>query len=298
MLLKLSAPDMLNTSLIDVATGDRAYNIVTVLIPATDRPTDVVDCMKSPAASSSSSHTPSPASSASFLKKSTPAPHPEDLKGEQRQTTITDATGKVVANIAWNGRRPDIEIGDEKIGALTDLFGSSTVRFMPKILAIPTRFDTEYVWTATADSLTLYDYDTETVKGSFHQNALRIPSGSKHSKPKLSSPSKFRLSSPSTHFLSSSTKSISEDVECDPKSSELGKSTFIPTHLPGVGSCYLEFSSHPLAQDIEIILSFLMMEILRRSRFSLTPYTFEKPRLWQFKEARDLFLRRLRRNTV
>lgn len=41
------------------------------------------------------------------------------------------------------------------------------------------------------------------------------------------------------------------------------------------------------------------MEILRRGRFGLTPYTFENPTIWQFKEARDLVLRRIgRRNTV
>ena len=94
------------------------------------------------------------------------------------------------------------------------------------------------------------------------------------------------------------------------------KSSFIPTHLPGVGSNYLEFTPHPLAQDVEIIseycnivsisfklnlnpaVSFIMMEILRRGRFNLTPYTFQKPKLWQLKEARDLVWRRLRRNTV
>ena len=131
-----------------------------------------------------------------------------------------------------------------------------------------------------------------------------MPSGSKAPKSKLSSPSKFRLTSPSTHLLSAWSPSsraphtIPEEPAHDGKSPECAKSTFIPTHLPGLGSCYLEFTPHPLAQDIEIILSFLMMEILRRGRFSLTPYTFERPKLWQFKEARDLFMRRLRRNTV
>ncbi|KAF8954613.1 hypothetical protein BDZ97DRAFT_1928056 [Flammula alnicola] len=308
MLFKFTAPDMLNTSLIDVATGERAYNILTVISSPTNPSKESSDQPESsPVASSSKQRTDTAtSSSAAFLKKSAPPPNPEDIKNtETRLTTITDGTGKVVANITWKGRHPDITIGTEKIGALTDLFGSSTVRFMPKILAIPTRFDTEYVWTATPDSLTLFDYDTETIKGSFHQNTFRIPSPSKTPKSKLSSPSKYKLSSPSTLLLgaipsskSSALSSTSEEAESETKIHELGKSTFIPTHLPGVGSCYLEFSSHPLAHDIEIILSFLMMEILRRGRFSLTPYTFEKPRLWQFKEARDLFMRRLRRNTV
>ena len=127
MLLKFTAPDMLNTSLIDVTTGERAYNIVTVLSPPAEK---VAESPELPAQASSSSHSASSSSSASFLKKSAPALSPEDLKGERRHTTITNASGDVLANISWNGRRPDITIADEKIGALTDLFGSTTVRFM------------------------------------------------------------------------------------------------------------------------------------------------------------------------
>jgi len=300
MLLKFTAADMLNNSLVDVATGDKAYDIVTVL-------------MDSPESFSSLSKArPQPVSSNAFASSSKSVQHKqpstsEDITScERRRTKITDAVGNVVADIIWNGRRPDITIGDEKVGALTDLFGSSTVRFLPKILAIPTRFDTEYIWTATADSLTLFDYDAEAIRGTFHQNSIRIPRSSKPSKFKLSSPSKHTLLSPSTLFptspsLSSSSSfsslSSSSIKEKDPDHKSL-KSSFIPTHLPGVGSNYLEFIPHPLAQDVEIIISFLMMEILRRGRFNLTPYTFEKPKLWQLKEARDLVLRRLRRNTV
>jgi hypothetical protein len=40
------------------------------------------------------------------------------------------------------------------------------------------------------------------------------------------------------------------------------------------------------------------MEILRRGRFNLTPYTFDDPTIWQLKEARDIVLRRFRRHTV
>lgn len=172
MLLKFTAPDMLNTSLVDVATGERAYNIVTALSPPVEQ---AEESPEAPEQASSYSHSVSSSSSASFLKKSAPAMSPDELKGERRQTTITNASGDILANISWNGRRPDITIADEKVGALTDLFGSSTVRFMcvssfstflllaltlakcprPKILAIPTRFDTEYVWTATPDSLTV-----------------------------------------------------------------------------------------------------------------------------------------------
>jgi len=168
-----------------------------------------------------------------------------------RRTLIHDSDGKVVGEIGWTGQRPqDIVIADEKIDGLTDLFGSSTVRFMPKILSIPTRFDTEYIWTATPDSLTLFDYDSNQTKGNFRQNCIRLAG----------------------HFLH--------------------------THIPGIGSNYLEFELHPLAHPVEIIVSFLMMEILRRGRFSLTLYSFERPKLWQLCDARDSVCRRLRRNML
>lgn len=127
MLFKLAGPDMLNTTLIDVASGARAYNIVTVLSPIPEKPEKVYKALALP---SLSSHTSASSSTSLFLKKSAPALSPEELKGEQRQTTIADVSGSVVAHITWNGRHPDITIGDEKVGALTDLFGSTTVRFM------------------------------------------------------------------------------------------------------------------------------------------------------------------------
>ncbi|KAF5331126.1 hypothetical protein D9619_005370 [Psilocybe cf. subviscida] len=291
MLYKFTASDMLNTALIDVATGERAYNILTVLAPSSAK----TETETGPVPSTSSSSSPS----ASFVNKKSSPPRSDDAKDtERRFTTVTNASGAVIASIHWHGRRPDIIIGKEKVGALTDLFGSSTVPFMPKALAVPTRFDTEYVWNATADSLTLFDYDTETVKGSFHHNTIRIPS--KPSKSKPTSPSSTHLAShTSSSSLSLSTASTST---ASSSSTHLhrskSKSTFIPTHLPGIGSSYLEFEPHALADDIELILSFLMMEILRRGRFALTPYTFQKPRLWQFREAKDLIMRRLRRNTI
>ena len=38
-----------------------------------------------------------------------------------------------------------------------------------------------------------------------------------------------------------------------------------------------------------------MMEILRRGRFLLTPYSFERPKFWQLREARDVISKRLQR---
>lgn len=278
---------MLNTSLIDVSTGQCAYEIVTIPLP------------------------PSPKVEADGDDSSI-----QDTTQERRHTSITDPSGKTLVSITWNGRRPDIIIMDEKIGGLPDLFGSTTVRFMPKILAIPTRFDTEYIWTATPDSLTLFDYDSESTKGTFYQNVIRVSTSFKPRKSLVSSTSSRGSTSSHSLFSFPSSLSLSSSaLASSPGSSNSSictsqstvpstthtktpKSAFIPTHLPGVGSNYLEFCQHPLAHDVEIIVSFLMMEILRRGRFLLTPYTFEKPKMWQLKETRDLVLRRLRRNTV
>jgi len=281
MLLRFSAADMLNSALIDVSSGERVYEISTVLLSSNE------DITTSGSGNCASASQPS-------------------AREEQRQTLIKDAHGATVVSVTWNGRHPEITILDEEVGGLHNLFGSSTVRFMPKMLLIPTRFDTEYVWTATGDSLTLHDYDSDTIKGTFYQNVIRLPNPlkSKGSSTKFcnaaTSPTSYNLLSEASSTCSSLRSSNSScslaKSSCTPP--ETPNSSFIPTHLPGVGGNYLEFSQHPLANNAELILSFLMMEILRRGRFLLTPYTFEKPKKWQFKEARDLVLRRLRRNTI
>ncbi|KAF8637385.1 hypothetical protein AX17_002882 [Amanita inopinata Kibby_2008] len=278
MLLRFATNDMLNTALVDVESGEPAYLITTVLEFGPEPRSVYASALSSSASSeSSSSHTPS------FPRR--------------RLTTIKDSNEKLIATLAWNGRHPDITIGGEHVGGLTDLFGSSTVRFMPKILAIPTRFDTEYIWSATSESLALIDYDTEMTKGVFHQNAVRIPQPLKSfSKLKPRSTTccvpASAIESPSASHISLSTNSSwsSASSVCPP-------SSFIHTGMPGIGSNYLEFVPHPLAHDVEIIISFILMEILRRGRFSLTPYTFERPKLWEFREARDTIFRRLRRKT-
>ncbi|KAG6817822.1 hypothetical protein H0H87_003230 [Tephrocybe sp. NHM501043] len=296
MLLKFTTADMFNTTLIDVSTRERAYEIVTVLDATMAEPVKQLTEVVEPLPTNASSN-------------------------EHRHTSIKDASGNVLVSISWKGRRPNITILDDEVGQLTDLFGSSTVKFMPKYLVVPTRFDTEYIWTATPDSLTLFDYDSEKVKGTFHQNVIRVSapfttklkcaipstlSGSSPSSPASNSPACLSQSPLPTLSMTSLTSShsskspMSDSCHSFPSSSHTTspKSSFIATHLPGVGGNYLEFCQHPLAHDVEIVVSFLMMEILRRGRFLLTPYTFEKPRLWQLKEARDLVMRRLRRNTV
>lgn len=161
-------------------------------------------------------------------------------------------------------------------------------------MAVPTRFDTEQVWIATSDTVTvslhsaspyetflktklqLFDFDSESTKGTFHQNTIRIPSpfkSMKSSSPVVSSSltstssssSASSISSPSSSVvsssLSSSTRSTSSTSlsSCSlahsspPATHVTPKSSFFPTHLPGFGNNYLEFCSHPLAHDVEII---------------------------------------------
>ncbi|KAF9014071.1 hypothetical protein BDQ17DRAFT_1342013 [Cyathus striatus] len=264
MLLKFTAADMLNTSLIDVTTGERAYEIVTIMIPS--------EAAESLLATSGSEISSPPSPVDAVPPTSQYASTSKSAEQARRRTQILDPSGNILVDIIWNGRQPSITIGDEKVGALTDLFGSSTIRFMPKILCIPTRFDTEYIWTATADSLTLYDYDADLVKGTFHQNVIRLRA------------SKLRQNS------SSSSRTLYPRTD--------SAFRFLQTHIPGFGSNYLEFKPHFLALDVEIIISFLMMEILRRGRFCLTPYTFDRSRLWHLKEAKDRVVRRLRRYTM
>lgn len=121
------------------------------------------------------------------------------------------------------------------------------------MLVIPTRFDTEYIWTATAESLTLVDYDSDTTKGTFYQNTIRIPMPLKS---KLSrSQSKLMLSAnfSKVDTLCSQPSLTSTSYPSSRSLSETPNSTFIPTHVPGLGSNYLEFTPHPLAHDVEII---------------------------------------------
>lgn len=125
MLLKFTTTDMLNTGLIDVASGERAYEIVTVTQAGL-----AVECSSSDAANSSSfTSSSSVLAEVSPLKEQDPSLALPTLP-ERRLTTITDASGQTVAQLSWTGRHPQITISDEKVGGLTDLFGSNTVRFM------------------------------------------------------------------------------------------------------------------------------------------------------------------------
>ncbi|KAJ7632867.1 hypothetical protein FB45DRAFT_1026992 [Roridomyces roridus] len=148
----------------------------------------------------------------------------------RRQTEIRDHLDNIVGVIGWVGRVPqDITLLDESVGGLVELFASNTVQFIPKEMSIPTRFDTEYLWTATPNELYLLDYDTETRMAELHMHSPGLKA--KHQP------------------------------------------------IPGRGAAYLELSAHPqgLAPPVEILVSLLMLDILRRGRFGLSPYTFAPP---------------------
>jgi len=140
MLLRFTAPDMLNTSLTDVTTGESAYDIVTVLVDEFEEELVKQEflCLSHSASSGRttcdpSTESPSPtmaSSSPAFLKQSHPDEPEDPLRNERRRTTITNSSGTVVTEILWKGRHPTITICGEEVGALTDLFGSTTVRFM------------------------------------------------------------------------------------------------------------------------------------------------------------------------
>jgi len=68
-------------------------------------------------------------SSPAFVKHSHPEEQDEPMSCQTRLTKITDAAGTVVTDIQWKGRHPTITICGEKVGALADLFGSTSVPF-------------------------------------------------------------------------------------------------------------------------------------------------------------------------
>lgn len=166
MLLKFTTTDMFNTSLVNVATGERTYEITTVSIPC--KP----EKLTPPPGSFSSSKTAEDSDDFCPIKEYPAVSEKQEKDVPYRRTQIRDPSGHVAVEVQWEGRHPNITIDGEEVGGLDDLFGTSSVRFMyaqfrmilsfiahlklrPKILAIPTKYDSNYVWTATADSLTV-----------------------------------------------------------------------------------------------------------------------------------------------
>jgi hypothetical protein len=98
MLLKFSTNDMLNCELVDIATGHAAFylttNITSVRVSESaddEMALEFVEC---------------------------------------RTTSIRSSDGDIVAEIHWDGRKPDrLTIMDEEIISIQKLFGNSSVRF-------------------------------------------------------------------------------------------------------------------------------------------------------------------------
>ncbi|KAI9571429.1 hypothetical protein HD554DRAFT_2203478 [Boletus coccyginus] len=72
---------------------------------------------------------------------------------------------------------------------------------------------------------------------------------------------------------------------------------FITTPLSGFGHHYLEFEPHPLASTAELIVTFILMEVLRRGKFNQHPSPFDRPKLWRSPSLAHLS-RRIRRGTI
>lgn len=123
MLLRFTTTDMLNASLVDVHTGNVAYKILT---SRQSDPTSSSSSVSSDFVPEKKSHLPSSPSSPSASEA-------------LRRTYITSGVdGKTLVDISWNGRRPDITIGDEKIGGLSDLFETSAAEIMFVLLSSTT----------------------------------------------------------------------------------------------------------------------------------------------------------------
>ncbi|KAJ6597211.1 hypothetical protein DFH09DRAFT_114056 [Mycena vulgaris] len=139
----------------------------------------------------------------------------------RRQTEIHDG-GAIIGTIGWVGLVPHITLLDETVGGLVELFAANTIQIIPKEISIPTRFDTEYLWTATPDSIYLLDYDSDTRQAQLHPHAPALKD------------------------------------DCTRRS-------------PGAAPRTSSSRSTPSAsrRPVEILVSLLMLDILRRGRFGL-----------------------------
>lgn len=122
MLLKFTTTDMFNTSLINVATGERAYDIITVPVASTPE--------KAPSPREPSSSSQTMAVSFSPIKEYPTLSEEKEDGVTRRRTQIRDASGHITVDVRWEGRHPHITIDGTEVGGLNDLFGTSSVRFM------------------------------------------------------------------------------------------------------------------------------------------------------------------------
>jgi len=72
---------------------------------------------------------------------------------------------------------------------------------------------------------------------------------------------------------------------------------FITAPIPGLGHDYLEFEPHPLASTEELIVTFILMEVLRRSRFNPHTDSSDRSKLWRSTPLAN-WGRRLRRKSI
>lgn len=72
---------------------------------------------------------------------------------------------------------------------------------------------------------------------------------------------------------------------------------FIAAPIPSLGHDYLEFETHPLASTEELLVSFILMEVLRRSRFNLHTDSSDRSKLWRSTPLAN-WGRRLRRRSI
>jgi len=141
-----------------------------------------------------------------------------------RRSFLLDSKGQKLASWGWTlGMQPtDIVIGQEKLGGAKELFGCMGPSSSPKVFGVSTRFDADFYWLASPESLTLLDQYANETKGQLHHSSVLVGSRIVHS-PLLS------------------------------------------------GNDYLEFEPHPRVSDQELIVTFILMEVLRRSRYANTP---------------------------
>ncbi|CAK5277593.1 unnamed protein product [Mycena citricolor] len=194
----------------------------------------------------------------------------------RRRTEIHDASGDIVGTIDWEGHVPQhIVLLDEAVGGLVDLFAAKTIALIPRELSLSTRFDTEFVWTATPEEVFLLDIDSGNRMAELHPPRSSLPS--------LTFP--LRTAKPKQSSLGSSVTSLSA-------TSTSADSTLLPRGTP-----FVSLTSHPhgLASDVELLVSLLMLDILRRGRFQLPAYRFGPPSPWREAWSR---ISRPRRNTV
>ncbi|KAH9928517.1 uncharacterized protein BXZ73DRAFT_90577 [Epithele typhae] len=137
MLLRLTSPDIRDTSLVDCTTGEVLYRTSTpVAGPSRSRAGSIT----APGRASTSRRAPSKNS-----QNATPSVH--DGAARRRR--------EVAAEIVWDGRVASvIKIGDEVLRGTTELFDAAFVRVMPDETFLPTRM--EYTWKIRPESLAVH----------------------------------------------------------------------------------------------------------------------------------------------